>query len=157
VSNLVIKFNKFVTLPASYPSASRLFKRSVDRSVGRSVGRSISRFVRQLISTAIILSVKFGELILQCVSQWLSQLIENLYIQLVGQSVRELVSESVSNLVVGSEVFTTVVMKSIIFWDMTPCSPSSFNLRFGGTHPLHLHGRRNKFSKNQLASRWQAD
>jgi hypothetical protein len=38
-------------------------------------------------------------------------------------------------------------MKSIIFWDMTPCSPLSFNRRFGGTHRLHLQGRRNKFSK----------
>jgi hypothetical protein len=28
------------------------------------------------------------------------------------------------------EVFTEVVMKSIIFWDMTLCSPSSFNRRF---------------------------
>jgi hypothetical protein len=34
---------------------------------------------------------------------------------------------------VGVEVFTAVVLKSIIFWDMTPCSPLSFNLRFGGT------------------------
>jgi hypothetical protein len=34
---------------------------------------------------------------------------------------------------VGFEVFTTVVMKNIIFWDMTPCSPSSFNRRFGRT------------------------
>jgi hypothetical protein len=25
--------------------------------------------------------------------------------------------------VVGIEVFTAVVLKSIIFWDMTPCSP----------------------------------
>jgi hypothetical protein len=24
---------------------------------------------------------------------------------------------------VGFEVFTVVVLKSIIFWDMTPCSP----------------------------------
>jgi hypothetical protein len=40
-------------------------------------------------------------------------------------------------------------MKSIIYWDMTPCSPSSFNRRFGGTYRLHFPGRRNKFSKNQ--------
>jgi hypothetical protein len=39
---------------------------------------------------------------------------------------------------------------------MTPCSPASFNLRFGGIYRLHLQGRINKFSKNQLASRWQA-
>jgi hypothetical protein len=34
---------------------------------------------------------------------------------------------------VGFEVLTAVVMKSIIFWNMTPCSPLSFNRRFGGT------------------------
>jgi hypothetical protein len=45
-------------------------------------------------------------------------------------------------------------MKSIIIWDMTPCSLSSFNRRFGGTYRLHLQGRRNKFSRNQQASRW---
>jgi hypothetical protein len=39
---------------------------------------------------------------------------------------------------VGFEVFTGVVMKSIIFWDMTPYSPLSFNRRFGGTYRLHL-------------------
>jgi hypothetical protein len=47
----------------------------------------------------------------------------------------------------GFEVFTTVVMKSIIFWNMMPCSPLSFNRRFGGTYRLHLQGRRNRFSK----------
>jgi hypothetical protein len=48
---------------------------------------------------------------------------------------------------VGFEVFTVVVMKSIIFWDMTLCSPLSFNRRFGGKYRLHLQGRRNRFSK----------
>jgi hypothetical protein len=48
---------------------------------------------------------------------------------------------------VGFEVFTAVVMKSIIIWDMMPCSPLSFNRRFGGTYRLHLQGRRNRFSK----------
>jgi hypothetical protein len=43
-------------------------------------------------------------------------------------------------------------LKSIIFWDMTPCSLSSFNRRFGGSFRLHLQGRRNKF-KNQQASK----
>jgi hypothetical protein len=55
---------------------------------------------------------------------------------------------------VGFEVFTAVVMKYIISWDMTLCSLSSFSRRFGGKYRLHLQGRRNKFSKNQLASRW---
>jgi hypothetical protein len=39
---------------------------------------------------------------------------------------------------VGFEVLTAVVMTSIIFWDMTPCSQLSFNRRFGGTYSLHL-------------------
>jgi hypothetical protein len=30
-------------------------------------------------------------------------------------------------MVVGFEVSAAVVMKGIIFWDMTPCSPLSFN------------------------------
>jgi hypothetical protein len=46
------------------------------------------------------------------------------------------------------EVSTAVV----IFWDMMPCSPSSFNRRFGVTNCPHLQGQRNKFSKN-LATR----
>jgi hypothetical protein len=49
---------------------------------------------------------------------------------------------------VGFEVFTAVVIKSINFWDITPCSPLSVNRLFGGTYRLHLQGRRNKFSKN---------
>jgi hypothetical protein len=48
-------------------------------------------------------------------------------------------------------------MKSIIFWDMTTCSPSSFDRRFGEAYRLHLQGRRNNLSKNQQASRWQAE
>jgi hypothetical protein len=43
---------------------------------------------------------------------------------------------------VGFEVFTAVVVKSFIFWDMTPCSPLIFNRRFGRTYHLHLQGRR---------------
>jgi hypothetical protein len=40
-----------------------------------------------------------------------------------------------------------MVMKSIILWDMMPCSPLSVNRRFGGTYRLHLQGRRNKLRK----------
>jgi hypothetical protein len=36
---------------------------------------------------------------------------------------------------VGFEVFTAVVMKSTIFWDITLCSPLSVNRRFGRTQP----------------------
>jgi hypothetical protein len=32
-------------------------------------------------------------------------------------------------------------MKSIIFWDVTPCSLLSCNRRFGKTYRLHLQGR----------------
>jgi hypothetical protein len=39
------------------------------------------------------------------------------------------------------------MLKSIILWDLTPCSPLSFNRRFGGIYRLNLHGRRNSFSK----------
>jgi hypothetical protein len=54
-------------------------------------------------------------------------------------------------LFVGFEVFTVVLMKSIIFWDMTACSPLSFNRRFGGTYRLHLQGR--KVNSAKAASR----
>jgi hypothetical protein len=37
---------------------------------------------------------------------------------------------------------TRLALKSIIFWDMMPCSPLSCTPRFGGTYHLHLQGRR---------------
>jgi hypothetical protein len=39
---------------------------------------------------------------------------------------------------IGFEVFTAVVIKSNIFWDITPCGPLKVNRRFGGTYRLHL-------------------
>jgi hypothetical protein len=42
---------------------------------------------------------------------------------------------------VGFEVFTAVVMKIVIFWDIAPCSPY-MNRRFGGTYHFHLQGRK---------------
>jgi hypothetical protein len=39
-----------------------------------------------------------------------------------------------------TEVLTAVVMKSTIFWNITPCSPVSVNHRFGGTY-CHLLAR----------------
>jgi hypothetical protein len=48
---------------------------------------------------------------------------------------------------VGFEVLTAVVMKSTIFWDITPCIPLSVRRRFGGTYRLHLQGRNHKLSK----------
>jgi hypothetical protein len=40
---------------------------------------------------------------------------------------------TINNVQVGFEVFTAVVMKSIIFWDMMPCNLLRCNRRFGGT------------------------
>jgi hypothetical protein len=48
---------------------------------------------------------------------------------------------------VGSEVLTAVVMKTIIFWDITPCSPLSVNGRFGRTYRLHLQALKNKLRR----------
>jgi hypothetical protein len=42
----------------------------------------------------------------------------------------------------GFEVLTAVVIKSFIFWDITPCSPLKVSRLFGRTYRLHLHGRR---------------
>jgi hypothetical protein len=42
---------------------------------------------------------------------------------------------------IGFEVFTAVVMKVNIFWDVAPCSPH-MNQRFGGTYHLHPQGRK---------------
>jgi hypothetical protein len=41
----------------------------------------------------------------------------------------------------GFEVLTAVVMKSTVFWDITPCSPLKVNRHFGGAYRLHLKGR----------------
>jgi hypothetical protein len=43
--------------------------------------------------------------------------------------------------------WTKKEFKSIIFWDMTPCSPLNVNRRFGGTYRLHIQGRKKKFRK----------
>jgi hypothetical protein len=47
---------------------------------------------------------------------------------------------------VGFGVLAAVVMKSTIFWDITPCSPLNVDRRFGGTYRLHLQGRKHKLS-----------
>jgi hypothetical protein len=33
-----------------------------------------------------------------------------------------------------------VVMKSSVYWDITPCNPVKLNQRFTGTYRLHLQG-----------------
>jgi hypothetical protein len=55
------------------------------------------------------------------------------------------------------EVLTVVVIKSTIFWDITPCSPLRVNRRFGGTYRLHLQCRKTSRAWNQSESRWQAE
>jgi hypothetical protein len=40
------------------------------------------------------------------------------------------------------EVLTTVVMKSSVLWDITPCSPLKVKRCFGGTFCFHLQGQR---------------
>jgi hypothetical protein len=40
------------------------------------------------------------------------------------------------------ETATANSLKSIIFWDVTPCNLLICNRRFGGTYRLHLQGRR---------------
>jgi hypothetical protein len=49
------------------------------------------------------------------------------------------------NFVAFEEVLTAVVMKSNIFWNITPCSPLKINRSFGGTYHLHLQGRKISF------------
>jgi hypothetical protein len=65
--------------------------------------------------------------------QWLVYFWENKYSLL--QRVEEFV---------GSEFLTAVVLKSTIFWDVTPCSPLKINRRFGGKYRSACH----------LLSRW---
>jgi hypothetical protein len=49
-----------------------------------------------------------------------------------------------------------VVMKSPIFWDITPCSPLKVNRRFGGIYRLNFHDRNISQARNQGESNWQA-
>jgi hypothetical protein len=53
------------------------------------------------------------------------------------------------------EVLTAVVMKSTIFWDITPCSPLKVGRHFGETYCLHLQSRIS-WAKYQHDSRRQA-
>jgi hypothetical protein len=51
---------------------------------------------------------------------------------------------------VGFEVLTAVIMKSAIFWDITPCSPLSVNRCFRGTSRLHLRGREISWARKSV-------
>jgi hypothetical protein len=53
-------------------------------------------------------------------------------------------------------MWTLQLMKSIFFWDMTPCSALSGTRRFGGNYRLHLQGRRivQQSSEQFLSTSW---
>jgi hypothetical protein len=53
---------------------------------------------------------------------------------------------------VRSEILTETVMKSSIFWDITPCSPLNVNRRFGGTCRFRLLGRRESQARISVKS-----
>jgi hypothetical protein len=59
--------------------------------------------------------------------------------------------------VVGVEVLTSVVMKSAVFWDETPCSLLEVNRRFGRTCRLHLQGQKIIRAKCQRENKPQAE
>jgi hypothetical protein len=49
------------------------------------------------------------------------------------------------------------IQKSIIFWDITLCSPPKINRRFKGIYRLQLQDRRISWVRIQCESRWQAE
>jgi hypothetical protein len=59
------------------------------------------------------------------------------------------------DMIIGFEVLTAVVVKTSIFWNITPCGSLKFDRRFGGTCHLHPLGRNR--ARNQVESRWQAE
>jgi hypothetical protein len=48
-------------------------------------------------------------------------------------------------------------MKSTTFWDMTPCSPLTFNRRFGRIYCLHLQNLRLIRARNESEGSWKAE
>jgi hypothetical protein len=45
-----------------------------------------------------------------------------------------------------------MVVKRTVLWDITPCSPSQVNRRFGWTCHLHLQGQRISRARNWCES-----
>jgi hypothetical protein len=43
---------------------------------------------------------------------------------------------------VGFKITTAIIMKNIILWCKTPCSPVEVYWRFGRTYPMYLQDRR---------------
>jgi hypothetical protein len=58
---------------------------------------------------------------------------------------------------VGSEVLTSVVMNSSVFWDITVYSLLKAKRRFGGTCRLHLQGLKISRARTQRESWWKAE
>jgi hypothetical protein len=68
--------------------------------------------------------------------QWLGKYLPVVARQRLGRNVTAVTNTHAT--VEEFEVLTAVLMKSTIFWDITPCSPLKINGRFGGTYRLHL-------------------
>jgi hypothetical protein len=77
----------------------------------------------------------------------LQGIISKLFINISLYRLCENIILKTDNVNVEFEVFTAVVMRSIIFRDVTPCSLLRCNRRFGGTYRLHLQGRRKNFQQ----------
>jgi hypothetical protein len=56
---------------------------------------------------------------------------------------------------IGFEVFTTVTMENVVFWNVAPCK-SCVNRRFGGKYRLHLQVRKIR-ERGISMNRWLAD
>jgi hypothetical protein len=50
------------------------------------------------------------------------------------------------------EVFKVVIIKNVIFWDVTLCG-SCENRRFGGTYLVHHHGDKNQRARNNFSNK----
>jgi hypothetical protein len=50
---------------------------------------------------------------------------------------------------VGFQVLTAVTVMRSIFWNITLCSPTKLNRRFGGTYSLRTQGGRVSQARNQ--------
>jgi hypothetical protein len=51
-------------------------------------------------------------------------------------------------------VFTAVIMKNAVFWELTTCGYCK-NRRFGGMHSLYLQGEQNQRARNNISSTYQ--
>jgi hypothetical protein len=58
---------------------------------------------------------------------------------------------------IGFEVLIVVIIKSVIFWDITPCSPLKVNRIFGVTYRRHLQCRKNNPSKIPACGKQNAE